>query len=80
MLYCERVMIMNFAEAVSDMRKTLGLTQKQLAETLSVSYATVNRWENSRTEPRPMAIKVITDFCSKNRIEFKWEEANHADE
>lgn len=71
---------MNFAEAVADMRKTLGFTQKQLAETLSVSYATVNRWENSRTEPRTMAIKVITDFCIKKGIDFKWEEANHADE
>ncbi len=71
---------MNFAEAVSDMRKKLGLTQKQLAETLSVSYATVNRWENSHTEPRPMAIKVITDFCLANGINFNWEGSDHADE
>lgn len=80
MLYCDWVIIMNFAEAVSDMRKTLGLTQKQLAVGLSVSYATVNRWENSHTVPHPMAIKAIMDFCTKEKICFIWEDTNHADE
>lgn len=36
-------------------RRELGLTQVQMARRLGVSFATVNRWENSRCRPSPMA-------------------------
>lgn len=40
-------------------RQILGLTQTQLAQELGVSYQSVNRWENGRNIPLPMALKLI---------------------
>ena len=39
-----------------------------------VSYATVNRWENGKHVPNKMTLRVITDFCNKNQIEFAYDE------
>ncbi|MHC5729765.1 MAG: helix-turn-helix domain-containing protein [Nostoc sp.] len=36
-----------------------GLTQEQFAPTLGVTYTTINRWENGRSKPSPMAMKLI---------------------
>jgi non-specific serine/threonine protein kinase len=36
-----------------DLRRTLRLSQEQLAQRLGVSFATVNRWEAGRAEPSP---------------------------
>jgi transcriptional regulator with XRE-family HTH domain len=41
----------NFSERVKRLRGGLGLTQSQLAELLGVSFASVNRWENSQSRP-----------------------------
>jgi len=32
-------------------QRSLGLTQQTLADRLGVSFATVNRWENTQTKP-----------------------------
>ena len=47
------------ADLVRETRQRLGLTQTQLAQELGVSYQSVNRWENGRTTPLPMALKLI---------------------
>jgi transcriptional regulator with XRE-family HTH domain len=39
---------MEYSEFVKKVRKQLNYTQKELAEALNVSYATVNRWENKQ--------------------------------
>ncbi len=41
------------------MRSHVGLTQEQLAAHLGVTYSTLNRWENQRGKPSPMAIQKI---------------------
>jgi DNA-binding transcriptional regulator YiaG len=33
--------------------------KKQLAHQLGVTYLTVNRWENKRAKPSPIAMKLI---------------------
>lgn len=40
-------------------RKTLNLTQEQLAHRLGVSFVTVNGWENGKRNPSPLARRQI---------------------
>ncbi|OYE01934.1 helix-turn-helix domain-containing protein [Nostoc sp. 'Peltigera membranacea cyanobiont' 232] len=44
---------------IHDLRLLAGLTQEQFAATLGVTYTTINRWENGRSTPSPMAMKLI---------------------
>ncbi len=44
---------------IRDFRLLTGLTQEQFAAYLGVTYATINRWENRRSSPSPMAIDKI---------------------
>lgn len=47
------------AELVRETRQRLGLTQTQFAQELGVSFQSVNRWENGRNMPLPMALKLM---------------------
>ena len=38
-----------------------------------ISVATVNRWENGRTEPNKMTLFVIRDFCKSKNIAFAFD-------
>jgi DNA-binding transcriptional regulator YiaG len=40
-------------------REKLGLTQEQFAQTIGVSFATVNRWERGHTKPSSLARKCL---------------------
>jgi len=64
---------MTFAEKVKFVRGQLYLTQKQLAEKLGVSFATVNRWESQGIEPKFLMMKKFDDFCKNNKIVFEVE-------
>jgi len=46
-------------QIIHDLRLAFGLTQEQFAVTLGVTYTTINRWENGRSKPSPMAMKLI---------------------
>mgnify|MGYP004564295571 CR=1 FL=1 len=37
------------------------------------SAATINRWENRRTEPNKMTLFVIRDFCKSKNIAFAFD-------
>ncbi len=39
------------------LRQALGLTQEQFAAKLGVTFPTVNRWENHKTIPSPLALQ-----------------------
>lgn len=60
---------MKYFEFVKEVRKQLNYTQKELAEAIDVSYATVNRWENKQSLPSKLAIKSFLDFCENNFID-----------
>lgn len=47
------------------LRAALGLTQEQFAARLGVTVSTVNRWENGKGRPSPLA---------QRRIEELWQE------
>ncbi len=47
------------AKLSRELRVLFGLTQEQLALHLGVTYSTINRWENGRGNPSPLAIQKI---------------------
>jgi DNA-binding XRE family transcriptional regulator len=51
-----------FSLSILSLRERLGWTQKQLAEYLGVSYASVNRWENGRAKPLPIIYRAINEL------------------
>ncbi len=58
----------DFCIRVKDLRERLKLTQEAMAETLGVSFATVNRWENGWTAPSKLALRQIDLLCKEHRI------------
>ena len=52
------------AHLVRELRDRLGLTQEKLAARLGVTFPTINRWENSRAKPSPLALKQIEDLLA----------------
>lgn len=60
---------MEFSEQVRYVREQLRFSQKQLADALSVSFATINRWENSKVTPSNLAKKTFYEFCESNFID-----------
>ena len=61
---------MEFSEKVRFVREKLGISQEDLARALNVSFATVNRWENSKTKPSRMAQAAFASLCNKHGINF----------
>ena len=64
---------MEFNTAVRYIRKELGLSQEQLAREMSISFSTVNRWENGKTKPNYSAMKRIASFCGEHSLPISFE-------
>jgi len=47
---------------VRKLRERTGLTQEKFAAKLGVTFPTINRWENGRAKPSPLALKQIQDL------------------
>ena len=47
------------ANLVRETRQRLELSQAKFAAKLGVSFQSINRWENGRTKPLPIALKQI---------------------
>ena len=61
---------MVFKEKLLYVRALLNLTQAELAEQLSVSYETINRWENGKFSPSKKAEYSFDIFCKQHNIIF----------
>ena len=48
-----------FAEIVKELRQRMGLSQEKFAAEVGVTASTVNRWEKSKGNPSPLALKQI---------------------
>ena len=46
-------------------RARLGLTQEALAHALSVTFSTVNRWENGHVRPSNLAWKALEELAAE---------------
>lgn len=53
---------MDHATLVREIRRRLGLTQEKFAARLGVTFPTVNRWENGKARPSPLAAQKIKDI------------------
>lgn len=62
---------MTFSIQVKYVRNKLHLSQKQLANALNVSFATINRWENSKVSPSNLAQKTFYDYCESNFLNIE---------
>lgn len=63
---------MEFCSIVKQVRKELGLSQEQLARELSISFSTVNRWENGKSKPSQMAKELFFSFCKNKDINLTY--------
>ncbi len=55
---------MEFGEKLQNLRKTRGITQEELAESLFVSRTAVSKWESGRGYPNINALQDISKFFS----------------
>lgn len=56
------------ARQIRNLRLKLGLTQEQFAAKVGVTFSTVNRWENGKGKPSPLAMRQIKDFIDQNEL------------
>ena len=50
---------------IKKLRAALNLTQEQFAAKVGVTFSTVNRWENGKGKPSPLAMKQIEELQKK---------------
>jgi putative transcriptional regulator len=55
----------NIPRLVRELRKRTGLTQEKFAAKLGVTFPTINRWENDRAKPSPLAMQKIEELLRK---------------
>ena len=59
-------------ERIREERLAFGLSQEQLAQSIGVSFTTVNRWENGKAVPSKLAsIQLEKFFASKSKSKPK---------
>jgi DNA-binding transcriptional regulator YiaG len=68
---------LTFSDTVKQARTALGMSQEELAHALKVSYVTINRWENEKSEPNKMARSVFFAFCREKGLEIQGDEAGN---
>jgi len=62
------------SKMIRELRADLGLTQEQFAAKLGVTYSTINRWENRKGNPSPLAmlrIEKLQKRTEKTKGEIK---------
>ena len=52
----------NIPRLVREIRDRTGLTQEKFAAKLGVTFPTINRWENGRAKPSPLAMQKIEEL------------------
>lgn len=55
-------------EAVRYLRRQLGMTQEELAQSLGITVGTVSRWEKGRFRPSRLARALIIDFARTHNL------------
>lgn len=52
----------DISHIVRELRERTGLTQEKFAAMLGVTFPTINRWENGRAKPSPLAMQRIEEL------------------
>jgi DNA-binding transcriptional regulator YiaG len=53
------------AGIIREVRSRLGLTQEKFAAKLGVTLPTINRWENGRASPSPLAMRNLRELIHR---------------
>ena len=59
---------MDYSKLIKAIRESMILSQEEFAKYLSVSFATVNRWERGHHEPTYAAKRKIMCLCKEHNI------------
>ena len=51
----------DISRLIRELRERTGLTQEKFAAKLGVTFPTINRWENGRAKPSPLAMQKIKE-------------------
>lgn len=49
------------SDLIREIRSRQNLTQEELAARLGVTFPTINRWENGRSKPSRMGLRLVRD-------------------
>ena len=60
--------MINYQKVVKELRDKLIMTQKEFADLLGVSFASVNRWETGLNKPTTVAKRKIVKLCKDNFV------------
>jgi DNA-binding transcriptional regulator YiaG len=52
----------DISRLIRELRDRTGLTQEKFAARLGVTFPTINRWENGRAKPSPLAMQKIEEL------------------
>ena len=55
----------DLAPLVRKLRERLGLTQEKFAAKLGVTFPTINRWENCKAKPSPLALRQVKELLQE---------------
>lgn len=59
---------MEIGALIKAVRKEMGVSQKEFANKLHVSFSTVNRWENGHVTPNRLAIVTLVELCERENV------------
>ena len=59
----------DYPKSLHKLRRTLNVSQQQLANILNVSFSSVNRWENGHYEPTIIAKVKLDELFDQVKIE-----------
>ena len=58
----------NTGKCIRELRLKLDMTQEEFAHSLGITVSTVNRWENSHSEPSKLARASIVGLAEKRGL------------
>ena len=58
-------------DLIHEIRKRLGVSQRELSEMVGVSFAMVNRWENGRSNPNEAIQLRMYEVCKENDVDLR---------
>jgi transcriptional regulator with XRE-family HTH domain len=59
------LILVSLGQLIRELRQLLNLSQEKFAAHLGVSFQAVNRWENGRATPSPMAMEKLENQIQK---------------
>ena len=66
---------MKISEVIKNIRLELNLSKEGLARELHVGFTSVNRWENNKAKPNPIARHALAELCKRNCLRQDWIES-----